>query len=50
MQKKIQHATQVTNADGRIQLPRTALADDLVFVADIIDAEGNRVGLHSKDA
>jgi uncharacterized protein len=40
----------VNAAGGHIQMPRTALPDDLGFIAHIIDSEGNRVGLHSKDA
>jgi uncharacterized protein len=50
MQKKIQPATEVKNAGVHIRLPRTAMPDDLGFIAHIIDSEGNRVGLHSKDA
>jgi hypothetical protein len=37
----------VGRAGGMITLPRTALPDGLGFFAQIIDSEGNRVGLHA---
>ncbi len=34
-------------AGGRIAVPKTALPDGMGFFAQLIDSEGNRVGLHS---
>jgi predicted enzyme related to lactoylglutathione lyase len=37
----------VTNAGGRIALPRQALPPGMGFFAHITDLDGNRVGLHA---
>jgi predicted enzyme related to lactoylglutathione lyase len=37
----------VTAAGGRIDRPKTQLPHDIGWVADIVDSEGNLVGLHS---
>jgi predicted enzyme related to lactoylglutathione lyase len=37
----------VERAGGRICHPRTALPDGMGFFANIVDTEGNRVGLHA---
>lgn len=36
-----------TALGGRVSLPRTALPPGMGYFAHIIDAEGNRVGLHA---
>ena len=41
--------SKVEEAGGKIELPKTAIYGGNGFLARIIDSEGNRVGLHSKN-
>lgn len=39
--------SRVAKAGGKVVLPKTALPGDMGFFAQVIDTEGNRVGLHA---
>jgi predicted enzyme related to lactoylglutathione lyase len=40
----------VQAADGKISMPAMQLPDDIGFIAQFIDSEGNSIGLHSLNA
>lgn len=42
-----QMLARVTEAGGRILVPKTEIGSDFGFFAHFVDTEGNRVGLHS---
>lgn len=40
----------VTSAEGKITMPAMQLPDNIGFIAQFIDSEGNLIGLHSLNA
>ncbi len=41
--------SRVTQAGGKISIPRTLIAPDIGYMAVILDSEGNRIALHSRN-
>lgn len=39
--------SKVESAGGKVLMPKTHLGDDIGHIAQFIDSEGNRIGLHS---
>lgn len=37
------------NAGGRVLQPKTLISDDVGYMAILIDSEGNRIALHSRN-